>query len=168
MLYAPSRYRHYGKNVQIFEYCTILKPEVIELHDGARVDARCRLEGGEGLILGENTHIASGSCLNVGGGRLIFGAHSGCSCNVVIASGMTDFTMLHVTPQDGNIPIRETTVIGEYVVLFASVVVLPGVEIGEGAIVGAGSVVTRDVAPWTVVAGSPARFVKMRETVCQR
>jgi len=33
--------------------------------------------------------------------------------------------------------------------------------VGEGALVGAGSVVTKDVAPWTVVAGNPARAIKI-------
>jgi len=41
-------------------------------------------------------------------------------------------------------------------------VVLPGVTIGDGAVVGAGSVVTKDVAPWTVVGGNPAKFIKER------
>lgn len=40
------------------------------------------------------------------------------------------------------------------------VLILKGVTIGEGAIVGAKSVVTKDVEPWTVVAGNPAKFVK--------
>jgi acetyltransferase-like isoleucine patch superfamily enzyme len=41
--------------------------------------------------------------------------------------------------------------------------VLRGVAIGEGAIVGAASVVTRDVEPWTVVAGNPARVIRQLE-----
>jgi maltose O-acetyltransferase len=41
-------------------------------------------------------------------------------------------------------------------------VVLPGVNIGDGAVVGANSVVTKDVAPMTVVAGAPARFLRVR------
>lgn len=39
-------------------------------------------------------------------------------------------------------------------------IVLKGVTIGEGAVVGAGSVVTKDVPPWTIVAGNPARIIR--------
>ena len=42
-------------------------------------------------------------------------------------------------------------------------IVLPGVTIGEGAVVAAGAVVTKDVEPWTVVGGNPAKFIKKRE-----
>ena len=44
----------------------------------------------------------------------------------------------------------------------AGAFVHPGVAIGEGAVVGARSVVTKDVAPWTVVGGNPAKFLKAR------
>lgn len=44
----------------------------------------------------------------------------------------------------------------------ARVIILPGVTIGHGAILGAGAVVTKDVPPYAVVAGNPARIVKMR------
>jgi maltose O-acetyltransferase len=39
-------------------------------------------------------------------------------------------------------------------------ILLKGVVIGEGAVVAAGSVVTKDVEPWTMVAGNPARVIK--------
>jgi galactoside O-acetyltransferase len=39
-------------------------------------------------------------------------------------------------------------------------IILKGVTIGEGAIVGAGSVVTKDVSPWTIVAGNPAKVIR--------
>lgn len=45
----------------------------------------------------------------------------------------------------------------------ARAILLPGVTIGEGAVVAAGAVVTKDVAPWTVVGGNPARVIKTRE-----
>lgn len=55
-------------------------------------------------------------------------------------------------------PIR----LGSWVWVGAGAFIAPGVTVAEGAVVGARSVVTRDVEPWTVVAGNPARFLKMR------
>ena len=43
--------------------------------------------------------------------------------------------------------------------LGARAIILKGVTIGGGAVVGAGSVVTRDVLPWTIVAGNPAKII---------
>lgn len=42
----------------------------------------------------------------------------------------------------------------------ANATILPGITIGEGAMIGAGAVVTKDVAPFTVVTGNPAKFLK--------
>jgi len=53
--------------------------------------------------------------------------------------------------------------IGDNCWVAAKAVVLPGVSLGEGVVVGCASVVTRDVAPWSVVAGNPAKFIKNRE-----
>lgn len=55
--------------------------------------------------------------------------------------------------------------IGDYAWLPQRIVVMPGVRIGEAAVVGTGSVVTRDVAPYTVVAGNPARPIRERARV---
>jgi putative colanic acid biosynthesis acetyltransferase WcaF len=53
-------------------------------------------------------------------------------------------------------------VIGEQVWIAADVFIGPGVSIGDGAVVGARSSVFKDVAPWTVVVGNPARYLKDR------
>lgn len=47
----------------------------------------------------------------------------------------------------------------------AKAIILPGVTIGEGAVVAAGAVVTKDVEPWMVVGGNPAKIIKKRELV---
>ena len=44
-------------------------------------------------------------------------------------------------------------------------IILPGVTIGEGAVIGAGSVIDSDVAPWTIVFGTPARVIGKREQI---
>lgn len=54
------------------------------------------------------------------------------------------------------------TIIGDGAWLGMRSIILPGIKIGEGAIVASGAVVTKDVEPYTIVAGNPARFVKHR------
>jgi UDP-2-acetamido-3-amino-2,3-dideoxy-glucuronate N-acetyltransferase len=54
----------------------------------------------------------------------------------------------------------EETIIGRGASIGAGAIFLPGVSVGEGAMVGAGAVVTKDVPPFTVVVGNPARVVR--------
>jgi putative colanic acid biosynthesis acetyltransferase WcaF len=58
--------------------------------------------------------------------------------------------------------IYKPIVIGDNAWVAAGAFVAPGVTIGEGAVVGACAVVTKDVEPWSVVAGNPAKFIKKR------
>jgi virginiamycin A acetyltransferase len=58
--------------------------------------------------------------------------------------------------------IKGPTVVGNDVWFGYESLIMPGVHIGDGAIIGTRSVVTRDVAPYTVVAGDPARFIRKR------
>lgn len=157
-------YRRLDAGVQIFEPCVILRPEHISIAEGARIDAFCKLEGGLGLSIGRNVHVASFCHLNAGGGHVILGDHCGLASHVVICGGATDYTAgLAVCPQDGAAAKRLVTVVGEYVVVFAGAVILPGVSIGDRAVVAAGAVVTKDVPAMTIVAGVPARVVGKRE-----
>jgi acetyltransferase-like isoleucine patch superfamily enzyme len=61
---------------------------------------------------------------------------------------------------DWSTTVTQPIVINKGAWLGARVMVLKGVNIGEGAVVGAGSVVTSDVAPYTIVAGNPARLIR--------
>lgn len=53
-------------------------------------------------------------------------------------------------------------IVDNYVWIGGRSVILQGVSIGEGAIVAAGSIVTKNVDPFTIVGGNPARFIKKR------
>ena len=61
-----------------------------------------------------------------------------------------------------ELPIKGDTVIGNDVWIGQNAVILPGVKIGDGAIIGLNSVVTKDVPPYTIVAGNPAREIRKR------
>ncbi|OUC11741.1 MAG: chloramphenicol acetyltransferase [Alkalinema sp. CACIAM 70d] len=61
-----------------------------------------------------------------------------------------------------NLPSRGDTVIGNDVWIGYEAVIMPGVQIGDGAIVGAKSVVTKNVPPYTIVGGNPARPIRQR------
>lgn len=88
--------------------------------------------------------------------------------NVMIAPGVVFLDRLHRFNRV-DIPMalqgeteRLITEIGSDVWIGQNVIVMPGIRIGEGAIVGAGSVVTKDVAAWSIVVGVPARFLRSR------
>ena len=61
-----------------------------------------------------------------------------------------------------ELPLKGDTVVGNDVWIGQNSTILPGVHIGDGAIIGANSVVASDVAPYTIVAGNPARPIRRR------
>jgi acetyltransferase-like isoleucine patch superfamily enzyme len=94
-------------------------------------------------------------------GSIIIGDH------VRVAPGVIMVAANHVYDRI-DVPIaaqglkRKSILIGDDVWIAANAIITAGVKVGQGAIVGAGSVVTKDVAPFTIVAGSPARVVRVR------
>ena len=65
-------------------------------------------------------------------------------------------------PAQSDLPLKGDTVIGNDVWIGQNATILPGVHIGDGAIIGANSVVASDVAPYTIVAGNPAKLIRKR------
>ena len=57
---------------------------------------------------------------------------------------------------------RERVVIGNDVLISLNAIILSGVTIGDGAVIGAGAVVTKDVKPFEIVGGVPAKHIKWR------
>lgn len=66
------------------------------------------------------------------------------------------------SPPMSDLPLKGDTVIGNDVWIGQNVTVLPGVHIGDGVIIGLNSVVTKDIPPYTVVAGNPAKMIRPR------
>ena len=65
-------------------------------------------------------------------------------------------------PQKSDMPLKGDTVIGNDVWIGQNVTIMPGVHIGDGAIIGANSLVSKDVEPYTIVAGNPIRVIRKR------
>lgn len=153
-------FAYLGDGARVFSPVVILKPEMVRIGDESRIDSFVKIEGGQGVTIGRHVHIASFSHLNVGGGELVFGDHSGCSSHVVICSGMPDLSFEHISAAElprNQHPLRMRTVIGKHVVIFANATILPGITIGDYAVIAAGAVVTKDVEPYAFVAGMPAK-----------
>lgn len=82
--------------------------------------------------------------------------------DVVVSEGAFICTASHDVKSETFALTTAPIEIGDYAWVCSRVIVLPGVKIGEGAIVAAGAVVTKDVAPWTIVGGNPAKEIGRR------
>lgn len=85
--------------------------------------------------------------------------------NVAIGPGVTLFGAGHDYSEYSLPDNAENIIINDYVWIGGNSTILQGVEIGEGAVVGANSVVTKNVEPYSIVVGNPAKFIKKRELV---
>ncbi|HEV7765974.1 MAG TPA: DapH/DapD/GlmU-related protein [Thermoanaerobaculia bacterium] len=116
-----------------------------------------------GVVIGEGTVLNEGLTIyDEYETRVTFGKRVAVATNVtIIASSNPNNSELQKLDyvRDHLIQLDRVS-IGDDAWLGAGVTILPGVSIGEGAIVGAGAVVTKDVEPYTVVAGIPARVVR--------
>jgi 2,3,4,5-tetrahydropyridine-2,6-dicarboxylate N-acetyltransferase len=112
--------------------------------------------------IGDNAVIMMGAVINIGA---VIGEKSMIDMGVVLGGRATVGKNCHIgagTVLAGVIepPSAKPVVIEDDVLIGANAVVLEGVTVGTGSVVAAGAVVTQDVAPFTVVAGMPARKIK--------
>jgi maltose O-acetyltransferase len=119
---------------------------------------RCRFFEPSGVHIGANSFVGNDAFLD-GRSEIYIGN------NVSIAGEVRIYTMEHdiASPTFGGSGARVN--ISDWVVIGARVTILPGVTVGEGAVLASGAVVTKDVAPWTMVGGVPAKFIKTRPVV---
>ncbi len=85
--------------------------------------------------------------------------HSGVECMVITSNHSYEGTCIPYDKTD----IPKTITIGDFVWFGNRVTVLGNVVIGDGAIIAAGAVVTKDVPPYAIVGGNPARVIKYRD-----
>ena len=151
--------------VTLHEPIVRTKEENIFIGAGSRIDSFVKLEGGVRLQIGRYVHVASFVHLGIGGGTLIIGDHAAFASGAKVISGSNQVDALSISassPKHMQRVKASVTTICDYAAVFSNAVVLPGVTLGEGAVLAAGSVATRDIPPWEIWAGVPARFIAKR------
>lgn len=133
------------------------------LHEHARIEPGAIIR--DMVSIGKNAVIMMGAVVNIGA---VIGENSMIDMNSVIGARGIIGNNVHLGA--GAIvagvlepPSASPVIIEDDVLIGANAVILEGVKIGKGAVVGAGSVVVNDVAPGSVVAGSPAKLIKMKD-----
>jgi galactoside O-acetyltransferase len=155
-----------GTAITVYPQTVFVAPERIHLRSHIIISDFVWIHGGTGTIVGSFVHIANHASI-VGGGACILEDFSGMAAGsrVVTGSEMLDgegLTNPTIPPEFRAIR-RSFVHLARHAFLATNVIVHPGVTIGEGAVIASGSVVTRDVEPWTINVGSPARAKRTRD-----
>lgn len=108
------------------------------------------------VTIGEDTVVGEDAVLD-GRDELIIGDH------VAIATGVMLLNSQHEINDENFAPSTAPVVVEDYVFIGPRVIVQPGVKIGKGAIVAAGAVVVKDVLPFSIVGGVPAKVIGERK-----
>ena len=124
-----------GKGVRFQGGTSVWQPWRVRIGANSWIDGDAKLYSVDDIRIGHDAVVSEGAFI--------------CTASHDLASGTFALT---------NAPIE----IGDYAWICGHAIVLPGVKVGEGAVVAAGAVVTKDVEPWTVVGGVPARVIKKR------
>jgi acetyltransferase-like isoleucine patch superfamily enzyme len=139
---AVPRLEHVGAGTWIEPTVKLTNPENI------RIGGHCHINHLGCLQASPDSTITIGNDLRMGPGTMIYSSNHGIRKGSLIRS--QPMTQKNVT-------------IGNDVWLGSNVVVTAGVTIGDGAIVAAGAVVNKDIPPFTIAAGVPAKPIKGRE-----
>lgn len=157
----------YEDKIEDYELENDRRNSAIPLLDLKNVEAR--IEPGsiirDKVKIGKNSVIMMGAVINIGAEigkntmidmNVVVGARGRIGDNAHIGAGAVIAGVLEP-------PSKTPVIVEDEVLIGANAVVLEGVRIGRGAVVAAGSVVTEDVPPDTVAAGTPARIIKDKD-----
>lgn len=157
-----------GSNVSIHRSVLFFNPKNIFIGSNVRIDCFCLLSAGsEGIHIQNYIHIASSTHLFGGGGKIILEKYSNLSSRVSLFTSSDDYVDGSMTNplipahykkvEEGPITLRRHAIVG------CGSIILPNVEVGLGGAVGALSLVKRDVEPFAIMGGIPARKIGERQ-----
>lgn len=132
----------------------------MKIGKGSSIHMETRFYNPANISIGEDTIIGEKAVLD-GRDKLTIGNHVDIASEVMIYNSEHNVNSEHFAAVENVV--REPVIIEDYVFIGPRVIILPGVKIGKGAIVGAGAVVTKEVPPYAIVGGVPAKIIGERK-----
>jgi acetyltransferase-like isoleucine patch superfamily enzyme len=123
--------------------------EHTSIHRGCQFYQLCQLEIADNTVVNQQVVLDARSGLTIGR-------------NVSISEQVIIYTLHHDLDDPGFATTGAPLTVEDHVFIGARAIILPGVHLGQGAAVAAGAVVTKDVPPYTVVGGIPAKTIRER------
>ena len=162
--FRPEDLAACGEGCVFEEGALVFHPDRVFVGAGVYVGHYAILKGyhAADLSIGDGTWIGQRAFLHAAGG-LVLGDNVGVGPGVMILTSThreagRAIPILHAPLVMAPVRVEDDADLG------VGAILLPGVTVGRGAQVGAGAVVTRDVPPYAVVAGNPARVLRERPT----
>ena len=166
--YNKTKFKYYGDNAVILRPCMISNPKYIEIGEGVFIREYARIEAVDvyrgkkftpvlkikkGTQIEQFFHVGACECVEIGENVLIAG-------RVYISDHNHEFRSIDKPILEQGIELGGKVVIEDNAWLGEGCVVLPGVTIGKGAVIGSNAVVTKNVPPFSVAVGIPARVIR--------
>ena len=154
-----------GVGARIYPLAKIAFPHVVELDDSCRIRDFVFIFGGTGVRIGKYTDMQPHSVI-WGGGEVWIGDRVSVGPGTVLLTGVYSYKeglkMVDGLGEGTTNALYGKLTIGDDVYIGANCTLMPNVKVGVGAVIGAGSFVNRDIEPWTINVGSPARKIGVR------
>jgi len=187
-IFFPGLLGACGRGVVFGRHVTLRHAHKIKIGNNCIIDDYCVLDakgdGNQGILIGDNVVLARNTVVSCKGGDITIGDNSNISLNCMIHSetkveiGKNNLYAAYCYIIGGgkhsfdrtDVPIIQQESMSEGVImedniwLGAAVKVLDGARVGHDAVIGTGSVVNKDIPPFSVAVGLPARVVRQRDS----
>ncbi len=173
-----DRFEKCGRNFVIGKYCSIVNPQYIQIGDRFSAEKFCYLQAWD-----SNSNITGAPQISIGNDVSFMGnVQLSCARKIVVGDGVLvgdnvlisdnyhgkgNYEEIEKMPLERCIYSKGDVSIGDNTWIGRNVCIMPNVHIGKSVIVGANSVVTKDVEDYAVVAGVPAKVIRINRELAE-